>query len=233
VAIPAGLWNNIAFRRPMAPNIGNANSACTANATIVLSTSPTPHTSPSTTFANNHGQNQTTVLNGMVNLPPRFNGTWPAPWETIAFTTPFVFIRASGQSLVVDLLQTGNTATSSWIVEAYNRDTGNRENNGQFQSNCKFSTGQPNGGLGHNNPYLGGSWLVSYSGGMPSGLMGVGAIGTRGAGQMWGSLLLPIDLSVFGAPGCNWSVSAELTVPLSSSSSSYPWPSIRSPTTPR
>ena len=226
------VWNSLAVRRPV--GLGNSNAAFTANATFVLSVGPNTSATAVTTFASNHGATPTTVLSGPISLPAANNqATWPAPWQTpFPFTTPFVFVKAAGSSLVVDILQTGNTGTAIWYLEASGPDNGTRAENGGPLSTCKFSNGNYNNGLGYSLPKVGGSWSLSYSSILPNAI-GVGALGGSGVGGTWGSLTLPIDLAPFGAPGCKWNVSADFTVGLTASASgSASWASIPIPNNP-
>ena len=217
-------WNSLSVRRPT--GLGNANVATTTNAVIMMSVSPLAYSATTTNFANNHSATPTTVLSGPINLGPATNpGTWPAPWETpFPFAAPFTYIGAAGLSLVVDVMQTGNSATSPWYLEAWYPDTGTRASNPNAQSSCRFSNGNYNSGLGYRLPVVGGTWYVNYSSVLPN-TFGFAALGTQGVGGTWGGFPLPIDLTLFGAPGCSWSVSADVMVPITSTASgSASWP---------
>ena len=225
------LWRSLAMRRPA--DVAAMNQACVTQATVVLSVSPVPHEAASTTFAANHGPQPVTVFAGAVSLPARAQpGAWPAPWEhAIPFAVPFAFQRAAGQSLVVDILQRGNTGPSTWWVEATSPDPGNRADNPSWQVTCRFSNGEFNSFLSYQLPALGTLWYVSYQP-LPPNLVGVGVLGTRGVGGTWGNQRLPIDLTRLGAPGCTWNVSFDIAIPLTSTSRIYQWPVTRIPSTP-
>ena len=229
---PAAVWNSLQFRRPV--GLGNANPAMTTNAKIVMSVSPTAHDAMSTAFASNHGTAQMTVFNGPLSLPARNNqSTWPYAWEApVAFLVPFVYAKAMGKALVIDITQTGNTGANVWYLEATAPDRGSRAENGGYQPNCKFSNGNASGALGHTNPYVGGIWNLTYYSLTPN-LVGVGAIGAQGVGGTWGSLTLPINLTPYGAPNCSWSVSADVSVALATNASgSASWTTVPVPNNP-
>jgi hypothetical protein len=233
ITVPAGIWNSIAFRRPT--GLGNANTLFTANAVITASVSQNAYTAMTTTFATNHGTNVITLLSGQISLPNSTNPpTWPAAWETpFPFTTPLPYARPMGQSLVIDLHQTNNSGTTPWYVEAQYPDTGTRVNNPPgAQSNCRFSNNSYNSAIGYRLPAVGGSWTLNYQGGLPTGLMGVGALGAQGAGGMWAGQTLPFTLALWGAPNCSWGVSADFTQPLTSTTNIYQWPTYNIPNDP-
>ncbi len=225
IAPTTATWNSLSVRRPT--GLGNTCPSMTTNAMIQMSVSPLAYAAVTTTFANNHSATPTLVLNGPVSLPQATNpGTWPAPWEApFPFAQPFSYFAAAGSSLVVDIHQTGNSATATWYVEAWLPDTGARANNGNAQSTCRFSNGNYNSGLGYNLPRLGANWYVNYSSVLPNSF-GFAVIGTQGQGGLWGGIPLPIDLTLFGAPGCVWSASDDIiSVPLTSNASgSAGWP---------
>jgi hypothetical protein len=239
IAIPATLWNSLSVRRPI--GLGNGNSAFTANATIRMSISTSPWTAATNTFAANHGASPTTVLSGQISLPAATNqATWPAPWQSpFPFSAPFPYVGAAGSSLVIDLQQdqTGLlVAGSLWYLEYTTPNVGGRyQNGGSAQSNCRFSGGSYNSGLGYTTAGLagnGGTWYVQYSG-LQAGLVGIGAIGARGEGGTWNGVPLPIDLGPMGAPGCRWSVSMEIVIGLSTgTTTSARWPNMTLPNDP-
>jgi hypothetical protein len=237
VGMPAGLWNSVQVRRPSSnansTTLGNANPAMTTNATIMLSISPQTVANVTTTFATNHGPSPLTVFNGVLSLPAGpSQSAWPAPWQSpIPFSVPFVFAQASGKSLVVDLMQTGNSGTSAWYLEAQLPLGGARASNGASASTCKFSSGTYNNGIGYMLPTVGGSWYVNYSN-LLANCTGFAWIGTQGVGGTYNGLTLPIDLGQFGAPGCFVQASADVIVPLTASGTSARWPTIPIPNNP-
>lgn len=223
VSTPAAQWTGLSIRRPT--GLSSANSASTTTATISMSVSPLAYASTTTNFAANHGVT-TTVLSGPISLPGSVNPpTWPAPWEApYPFAVPFTYTNTAGQSLVVDLAQSGNTATSPWYVEAWYPDTGGRDSNVAAQSSCRFSNGNYNNSLSYRLPVLGGAWYVNYNNLLPNAI-GFAAIGGSGVGGTWLGFPLPIDLSSFGAAGCSWNVSMDITIPLTASATgSAGWP---------
>ncbi|MCC6671183.1 MAG: hypothetical protein IT458_08980 [Planctomycetes bacterium] len=232
IAALAAIWTSLQYRRPQ--SLGNVNNPGTTTATVVLSVSPNAYSAATSTFATNTGPGAITVFNGPLNLPQSNNPpSWPAPWEApIPFSGPFPYARTMGATLVIDILSVGYTATTPWYVEWTGRDTGRRDSNPNAQSSCRFSNGSYNNAIGYRLPIVGGQWYVNYQGGLPTGLSGVGALGAQGVGGNWGGLTLPIDLGPFGAPGCSWSVSADFTVPISSSTAIYQWPTLNIPNTP-
>jgi hypothetical protein len=227
----SALWRSLAVRRPA--DVATMNPAGVTQATVVISVAPLPYDAMTTTFAANHGPRPVTVLSGAVSLPARAQpGSWPAPWENvIPFTTPFPFSRTSGASLVVDILQTGNTAPSAWLVEATGPDPGDRTDNPTWPATCRFSNGEFNSFLSYQPPTLGAAWSLSYQP-LPPNLVGAGVLGTEGVGGSWGGQRLPIDLTPLGAPGCTWNVSVDVTVPLTSTTTLYAWPVLRMPSAP-
>ncbi|MEZ5964831.1 MAG: hypothetical protein R3F56_13380 [Planctomycetota bacterium] len=223
VQTPSATWTGLAVRRPV--GLGNSNPAMTTTATIVMSVSPLAYAATTTNFAGNHGVT-TTVLSGSINLPANGNlPTWPAPWETpFPFSASFSYSNTAGQSLVVDIMQTGNSATTPWYVEAWYPDTGRRASNPSAQSSCRFSNGNYNSGLSYRLPVVGGGWYVNYSSVLPN-APGFAAIGVQGVGGNWLGLPLPFDLGVFGATGCSWNVSMDVTVPITANASGTAgWP---------
>lgn len=223
ISAPTANWTGLSVRRPT--GLGNANAAITTNAMIVMSVSPLTYATTTTTFATNHGAT-TTVLNGPVNLSAQTNPpVWPAPWETpFPFSTPFAYSNSLGQSLVIDIHQTGQSGTTPWYVEAWYPDTGSRVSNPSAQSSCRFSNGNYNNSIGYRLPVVGGTWYVNYGNCLPN-TFGFAAIGTQGVGGTWNGIPLPIDLTSFGAPGCSWNVSMDAMVPISSNASgSANWP---------
>ena len=227
-----GLLAAIEVRRPQ--GLGNQNPATTTNLTIDISTTPNGYASASSTFANNHGSNQTQVFSGPISLPAESNpGSWPAPWQMpFIFTTPFPFVQVPGEALVIDFLQTGNQATTPWYVEHTRRDTGNRVSNPSAQSSCRFSNGNYNNSLGYSRPLVGGTWYVNYGSILPN-TNGIAALGLTGVGGTWGANPLPLDLTFLGAPGCSWSIDPMFTVPMVSTASGQgQWPHIPIPNNP-
>ena len=236
IAAPAAVWNSMDVRRPSKNSsnttLGNSNPACTTNATIMVSMSSTGIGSVTNTFASNHGAMPTTVFNGPLSLPARpSQSTWPAPWENIPFSTPLVFVNIPNGTLVVDVMQTGNTGTSSWYLEAQTPFTGDRITNGGSASSCKFSNGKYNSGLSYRRPLLGGTWYVQYNNLLPN-VMGFAWLGAQGAGGSYAGLPLPIDLGPFGATGCRISASADYIIPLTATGTSAKWPTINIPNNP-
>lgn len=240
IPTPVGILTSVSVRRPGKGGgsyLGNNNTAMTTNATITMSMSPMAYNATGTTFASNHGPSPITVLNAPISLPAQpSQNIWPFPWETpIPFSTPFTYIGSAGSTVVFDILQTGNTGTSSWYVEAYNRDTGGRAENGGPLSTCKFSNGNYNSGLGYISPVVGGNWYVNNQGTLPANLVGFGTLGSQGVGGTWSGLPLPIDMTSFGAPGCRWNVEVLISTPLivmGASQNIYQWPTLPIPNNP-
>ena len=221
IALPTATWTSLSVRRPQGS--GTTNTASGTNLTLIVSVGPNTTQTASSTFASNLGTSKLTAFTGPISLPTRPDPTqWPAPWETpIPFTSPFVYFKSNGTSIVVDFFQTGNTGTKSWELEATAKFAANRSANGPSQNNtCKFFNGQVIGSFSSSNPTIGATWTVDYN--VPSGIPGIvgfGAIGFAGVGGTWNGLTLPIDLGVFGAPGCTWNVSVEATIPMASTTS--------------
>jgi hypothetical protein len=220
VGVPAGVWNSFDFRRPGLNQansyLGNTNYAGTTNATIVLSISNQLLGAVTNTFATNVGANPITVLNGMVNLPAGpAQAIWPHPWINVPFTSPFPFVRPATGTLVLDILQTGNTSTAPWYLEAQLPNNGGRTENGGPPSTCRNSNNTYASGLSYfTNLLPGGPWMVNYNG-LPPNTNGFGWLGAQGVGGMWGGMTLPISLAPFGAPGCNVNAGIDIVVPLS------------------
>ena len=232
IGMPTAVWNSLAVRRPI--GLGNANNAFTANATIVLSVSPNDWSMATNTFASNHGPMPTTVLSGQISLPAATNqATWPAPWQTpFPFSTPYVFVGPAGKSLVIDIMQTGNTGTTQWYIEYTTPDRGGRNANGAAPSTCKNSGGQYASGLSYNGTIIPGSvWYVNYSG-LPNNAPGFAWLGSQGVGGSWSGLPLPVDLTPYGAPGCNIFASPDYVIPMVATGTSSRWPNIQIPNSP-
>lgn len=232
------VWSSLAVRRPV--GLGNVNYAFTANATIQLNVGPNAYGSTTTNFASNLGTGAVTVFSSTLSLPASSNpGSWPAPWQTpIPFSAPFTYVKPAGQALVVDILQTGNTGTSPWYLEAAYPDSGTRAENpingsSGYQPNCKFSNGVANGAIGYYKPVIGGNWTLNYQGGLPVGLAGVGALAAVGAGGTWSGIPLPIDLTPYNAPNCKWGVAPLVTFGLVTNANGLAqWPNIPIPNSP-
>ena len=70
---------------------------------IDMSNCPVDHHAASSTFANNHGSNVTTVLNGPVTMAAGTR-TSPGPWYIdIPLTTPFTYNPLMGEDLTLDI----------------------------------------------------------------------------------------------------------------------------------
>jgi hypothetical protein len=208
IPVATATWSSVAVAMAI---IGHMNPAFTANATITMSVSSQAWDAASTVFAANHGTNVVQVFSGQLSLPTRLIPPLPEFWEApFPFTVPFHYARTMGRSLVIDVLQTGNTGGSPWLVEVTTPDVGSRASNGDVnrQTSCFFSNGSRNYGVGYNALVPGGSWTVAWVGVLPNAL-GMVAIGGQGAGGQWNGLQLPIDLAAVGAPGCGWWVSAD------------------------
>ncbi|MCC6671184.1 MAG: hypothetical protein IT458_08985 [Planctomycetes bacterium] len=232
IAALAATWNSLQYRRPH--GLGNVNPTCTTTAVIVLSVSANAPSAASSTFATNTGATPITVFNGTLNLLTASNPpSWPAPWEApIPFSAPFPYARAMGASLVIDINQSNNSATTAWYLEFTPRDLGARATNGTIPSQCKFSNGSYNSSLSYNTPYVGSTWRVTYGSILPNAI-GTAAIGAQGVGGSYGGLTLPIDLTPFGAPNCQWKVDIMYSVPLTASATgSASWPTLSIPNSP-
>lgn len=228
----SALWQAMAVRRPATGT--TPNPAMTMNATIVMSVSPLAYSGVSSTFAANHGPAPVTVFSGTLSLPARAQpASWPAPWEVLPFTTPFAFQSAAGQSLVIEITETNLSPSAPWNVEVDYPDVGTRQDNDTtVVSTCRFGNGVTNTSITFNKPMLGNDWWVSYLS-LPPNLKGIGVLGASGIGGSWAGMMLPIDLTAYGAPGCTWNVSVDITVPLINSSSNvYTWPVLRIPSDP-
>lgn len=227
-----GLLAALQVRRPS--GLGNQNPAMTTNLTIDISTAAVPYTAASSTFASNHGPNRVQVFSGPISLPQESNpGSWPAQWQApFVFTTPFPFVQAPGETLVIDFMQTGNSATTAWYLEHTRRDRGDRVTNGPSASSCRFSNGNYNNSLSYTRPVIGGNWRVTYSSLLPN-APGFAALGIQGAGGMWAGMSLPLDLTFLGAPGCRWSIEPLASVSLvASANGSASWPTLSIPNDP-
>ena len=67
-----------------------------------------------------HRHVRSTVFKGTVNWPNVPKGTGPAPWtHTMKCSTPFLYVKAAHQSLIVDVLITATTyANSTYTIAA-------------------------------------------------------------------------------------------------------------------
>lgn len=79
---------------------------------IDMSTCPVDHTAVTSTFANNHGPDRTTVFNGPVTVTGGAGGSIPGPWHVdVALTTPFVYDPTGGADLAIDVMLAG----AGWV----------------------------------------------------------------------------------------------------------------------
>lgn len=207
----AQTWNSISMRRPV--GLGNSNPAITTTATLVMSVSGNAPGASTTTFATNHGATTQTVISGSISLPAATNpATWPAPWvPAFPFSAPYVYVPATGGSLVIDLTQVQAAGATSWYVEYTTPDNGGRAGNGSAPSTCRFSNNGYNSGLSYTTAGLnpaGGTWYASYNGLLPN-AVGVVAISAFGVDNK-GTWPLPLDLTGVGAPGCFFNVGLEI-----------------------
>ena len=218
----SAVWSSLGVRRPA--YLATANPAITVTAKIVMSVSPLAYDEVTGTFATNHGPAPVTVHAGLLSLPARTQpAAWPAPWEVIAFATPFPFQRVNGRSLVVDIHQSRIAPGLAWHVEVSQPGIGARQDNlPSWPPTCRFSNGQTNSFLTYQMPSVGSSWTLSYQP-LPLNRVAIGVLGTPGIGGTWAGLRLPIDLAPLGAPSCTWNVSVDVTVPLVGSGPLYSW----------
>lgn len=73
------------------------------NVRIDMSTAAVDYLAPSTTFAANHGNDRTTVLQGAVTVTGG-TGSTPGPWHVdIALQSPFVYDPTTGNDLLLDV----------------------------------------------------------------------------------------------------------------------------------
>lgn len=234
VSVATAVWAGLSLRRPFDGGSSVANPAYTGNATIVMSVSPLAYAATTSTFANNHGANPTTVLAGTINLPFRADpAVWPAPWEApFLFTTPFTFVGSTGRSLVIDIAQTSLVPPGYWRVEAWYPQNGSRADNWRSLT-CRTSSYSYVGLMGTDaDAVVGGSWTAAYRG-VPYNSVGVGALGALGAGRTWLGARLPVDLAPFGAPGCALAVSMDVLLPLVGGTGGYAsWPAVAVPPRP-
>jgi hypothetical protein len=236
IPVPAAALTSVSFRRP---NSSTATMpSATATIQVDLSVGPNTVAGRSTTFTANQGT-VTTVFSGNLNLPLEVpSGPAAAPFNLpIVFTTPFVYVAASGSTLVMDVTTTAYapiSASATWQVDATGTDPGLRVTN-RSGSTCRFSNGNTNSGIGHTNPTLGGFWSLNYQGGLPANMPAVGLLGFKGVGSTWNGIPLPVDLTPAGAPGCWLATSIALTAVLTVSGTSaniYNWPRLPVPADP-
>lgn len=84
------------------------------NVQIDMSTCPVDHLAVSNTFANNHGADRTTVLNGAVVVTGGTGGNAPSgQYVDITLTTPFLYDPTTGSDLLVDF-----TVGTGWTPNA-------------------------------------------------------------------------------------------------------------------
>ncbi|MCB9884915.1 MAG: PKD domain-containing protein [Planctomycetes bacterium] len=100
------LISNLRFRADAVAATTTWAGGSWPNIGIYMSTAAVDYTAYSTTFANNHGPDLTTVLNGQVTvLPGAGNGTGiPGQWHIdIALTTPFLYDPTTGSDLALEV----------------------------------------------------------------------------------------------------------------------------------
>jgi hypothetical protein len=231
IAPSVAVWNTLAVRRPV--DLPVHNVSWTAHTSVLLSVSPRAPGAMTTNYAANLGPASTIVISGPIVLPFLADTrTWPAPWIAIPFTTSFAYASVAGGSLVVDIHHRGSTAPTPWYLETMTVNDGGRFDNGGPQPTCRFGNQTYNDSLSSAPPRLGGTWSHAYYGNLPPGLTGFGVLGQLGHGSSWNGVPLPLDLAPFGAPGCRWSVSLELVVPLIGITAGYRWPTFPIPNDP-
>lgn len=81
-------------------------------ATVLMSTSPVDFATPSTTFANNHGADLTTVFQGSVTVATP-SGTTPNDWFVDIPIAPFLYDPTLGSDLCIDYAHDGAGPTTT------------------------------------------------------------------------------------------------------------------------
>jgi hypothetical protein len=229
IQVPAAVITAVEFRRYPG---NNTLPGGVLTFDLDMSIGPNDANQVSATFAQNHGQ-VTRVFSGNINVPQESSTQQPAPFVvSMLLQVPFVFVPQLGRGLVLDFhIQSFVPAftNTSWTVDAAGPTPGNRNNNGNAPSGCRFSTGNYNNNISYYQPALGAIWFVSYGALLP-GAPGLGALGAQGVGGNWAGVPLPIDLAPLGAPGCTWNASVALTVPLlADASGNARWPDLQMP----
>ncbi|MEZ5988127.1 MAG: hypothetical protein R3F30_03190 [Planctomycetota bacterium] len=185
-------------------------------------------------------QHQTPQLAGR---PTSTTASSRCPSTSDPLDTLFVLVQSAGKSVCIDYYITkrihtytsgSNTYHQFIILDGDGQATGDRVNNGGSWSNCKFSDGKYNSGIGYTTGGLtdaGGTWYLSYSN-VPSNTAGVATLSGFGVNNLPHAWPLPISLAPLGSPTCDWRVGLELGVfvPLNSGSNTYArWPNITIP----
>ena len=175
------------------------------------STSITPATM-TTTFASNITSTMTTVFSGAYNLPPQpATQTSPSAFDiNFSWSQPFVFTPAGG-NLLADFTVPGTSTQSQYNVDAYVAGGGNGRSVTAFGSSGTFSRPEAARLSGGNSAVTPGGSLdiicqpftTSYTGNLMFGV----------SRTTWGSIPLPLDLSLLGATGNNLYVSMDLVLP--------------------
>jgi hypothetical protein len=177
---------------------GGTSAGAALTITVDMSVSPNDPTAASGTYANNHGANKRRMFSGTINLPARGSAPWPQQWETpITLTTPFVYARSMGKSLVVEITST-TSSTVPWNVEASKVDAGTRTTE-SAPSVCPFAESPPRtpGSMNIHYPRLGMQWwmrYLRYPHNTPSFNASILVVGSLGGGMKWLGLTLPINL---------------------------------------
>ncbi|MAE76337.1 MAG: hypothetical protein CMJ85_05665 [Planctomycetes bacterium] len=233
VSVPAAPMRAVTWRRNN--YYSNSVPAGSITVTVTMSHGPNAPSAMSTTFASNLSTMTTMVYTGTANFPAAPKATGPAPWtHAIPFARPFVFSKASGKSLVIDLVIAASTGyTSTHTMDAAGPARGTRTSNPRAQSTCKFSNSKYNNSLSYLTGGLtnkGGPWYVRYGSILPN-APGIATLSIFGNDNK-GPWPLRIDLTPLGAPGCFWDVGLEmgLWVPITATASgTASWPSIQIP----
>ncbi len=216
IAAPVATLAGLRMRPPHDQQLATGGTFTTS---ITLSTGPLAPSQASPTFAANHGANALTVFTGAINVPGFGAQPWPSSWfATVAFSQPFAYARAAGQSLVVEFRTTASTATRFTGLEGY-RIEGGRLDFEVFDSDCFNSSGQAPGGVGWDPVSLipGGSISIDWSGAPPATPLYAANVvlwSARGVGGAFGPLFAPFPISALGVPanpGCDLAVGAPLT----------------------
>ena len=229
IPVAGGTFKEIAFRRNNF--YGNNVPAGSTTMTVQMATSPLTTSAMSTTFATNLKNLVRQVFSGKVSWPAAAKGTGPAPFtHKLKLTTPYIYVRGSNKSLIVDYVITASTFTGTVVIDATGPDVGSRSNNGPIRSQCKFSTGKYNNSLGYRSPVAGQTWYVRY-GSLPANAAVIATLSAYGVNNR-GPWPLPIPLAGLGAANCFWHVGLELGVwiPLKANASgSAQWPNLTLP----
>jgi len=167
-----------------------------------------------TTFASNITSTMTTVVNGAYNLPPQpALATSPSPFNVrFSWNTPVMFSSMTGDNLLMDVTIPGPRGKSSYFLDAEVSSGGSSGGVVRpFGTTGKFSRPETVTLSGDAQTLIPGGTLDIRCGSFTQNYTGNLLVSL--SNQSWGSISLPLNLGILGAPGNNLYVGMDVTLP--------------------